>query len=285
MTALRILTVTALAALLAGCLLSPGRFTSAMDIRRDGRFTFSYEGQIHLLALTKLAEMGAKAAAAEEFVKQPCYDDAEIEERDCTAEEIAKQKTDWENARREREEKAKRESEMMRAVLGGIDPGDPAAAQELADRLKRQAGWQQVDYKGNGLFEVRFRTAGRLDHDFLFPTMERFPMSNFFVVANRRAEGTIRVDAPGFAAQSGGSPFLGMMTGMAGAIQAAEGAKGSKAPELPEMVGSFTLTTDGEILANNTDEGPQAAPAGRKLAWTISKRTAAAPTALIRLAP
>lgn len=285
MTALRILTVTALAALLAGCLLSPGRFTSAMDIRRDGRFTFSYEGQIHLLALTKLAEMGAKAGAAEEFVKQPCYDEAEIEERDCNAEEIARQKAEWENGRREREEKAKRESEMMRAVLGGIDPGDPAAAQELADRLKRQAGWQQVDYKGNGLFEVRFRTAGRLDHDFLFPTMERFPMSNFFVIANRRAEGTIRIDAPGFAAQSGGSPFLGMMTGMTGAMQAAEGAKGGKAPELPEMAGSFTLTTDGEILANNTDEGPQADPAGKKLAWTISKRTAAAPTALIRLAP
>lgn len=285
MTALRILTVTALAALLAGCLLSPGRFISAMDIRRDGRFTFSYEGQIHLLALTKLAEMGAKAGAAEEFVKQPCYDEAEIEERDCNAEETARQKAEWENGRREREEKAKRESEMMRAVLGGIDPGDPAAAQELADRLKRQAGWQQVDYKGNGLFEVSFRTAGRLDHDFLFPTMERFPMSNFFVIANRRAEGTIRIDAPGFAAQSGGSPFLGMMTGMAGAMQAAEGAKGGKAPELPEMAGSFTLTTDGEILANNTDEGPQADPAGKKLAWTISKRTAAAPTALIRLAP
>ena len=76
-------------------------------------------------------------------------------------------------------------------------------------------------------------------------------MSNFFVLANRRAEG----------------------------------AKGSKAPELPEILGSFTLTTDGEIMANNTDEGPQADPAGRKLAWTISKRTAAAPTALIRLAP
>ena len=54
-------------------------------------------------------------------------------------------------------------------------------------------------------------------------------MSNFFVLANRRAEG----------------------------------AKGGKAPELPEMLSSFTLTTDGEVLANNTDEGPQADPAGK----------------------
>jgi hypothetical protein len=51
------------------------------------------------------------------------------------------------------------------------------------------------------------------------------------------------------------------------------------------MVDSVTLTTDGEIPANNTDEGPQADPAGKTLVWTISKRTAAAPTALIRLAP
>ena len=204
MKAFRMLGVVALAALLAGCLLSPGRFASTLDIRRDGRFSYSYDGQIYLLALSKLAEMGAKAEAQEEFVQQPCHDeeddeDGAIDERECTAEEIAAQKREWEEGRAEREAKAKREAEMMRAMLGGIDPGDPAAAQELASRLRRQAGWEKVDYKGNGLFEVRFRIAGRLDHDFLFPTMERFPMSNFFVLANRRTGGTLRIDAPGFA--------------------------------------------------------------------------------------
>lgn len=287
MRASRLLIVAALAAMLAGCLLSPGRFTSAMDIRRDGRFSYSYDGQIYLLALSKLAEMGARAEAKEEFVQQPCYaeeqDDAAIDERECTAEEIAGQKREWEEGRAQREEKAKREAEMMRAMLGGIDPGDPAAAQELASRLRRQQGWEKVDYKGDGLFEVRFRMSGRLDHDFLFPTMERFPMSNFFVLANRRAGGTVRIDAPGFAAQSGSSPFWGMMSGMAGVMAAAEAKKDDKPAPLPELEGSFTLTTDGEILANNTDEGPQPDAAGRKLTWTISKRTQAAPTALIRL--
>lgn len=283
MIVLRFLSVAALAALLTGCLLSPGHFTSAMDIRRDGRFSFSYDGQIYLLALSKLAEMGAKADAKEEFVQQPCYEDEDVDERECTAEEIAQQKKDWEEGRGEREEKAKREAEMMRALLGGIDPGDPAAAQELANRLKRQAGWEKVDYKGNGLFEVRFRISGRLDHDFLFPTMERFPMSNFFVLANRRVEGTVRIDAPGFAAQSGGSPFVGMMTGMAGVMRAAEAAKGDTPLTVPELEGTFVLTTDGEILANNTDEGPQADPSGKKLTWAVNKRTQAAPTALVRL--
>jgi hypothetical protein len=285
MNVLRVFMVMALAVTLTGCLLSPGRFTSALDIRRDGRFTFTYDGQIYLLALSKLAEIGAKAGAQDDFLEQPCYEEEEIKERECTADEIAEQKKDWEESRGEREEKAKREAEMMRAMLGGIDPGDPAAAQELADRLKRQAGWDKVDYKGNGLFEVRFRTSGRLDHDFLFPTMERFPMSNFFVLANRRVDGTIRLDAAGFAAQAGGSPFVGMMTGMAGIMQAGESKKSDAPLAAPELEGTFTLTTDGEVLANNTDEGPKADPTGKRLTWAVNKRTQVPPTALVRLAP
>jgi hypothetical protein len=92
----RLLTVTVLTALLAACLLSPGRFTSAMDLRRDGRFTFSYDGQIYLLALSKLAEMGAKAEAEGDFVEQPCFGDEGMEERECTVEELARQKKAWE---------------------------------------------------------------------------------------------------------------------------------------------------------------------------------------------
>lgn len=290
MTHLRILIVTGLAVMLAGCLLSPGKFAATMDIRRDGTFSYGYEGQIYLLALSKLAEMGAKAEAeGEDYVEQPCWQDGdEVEERDCTAAEKSEQKREWEAEKGRRKAEAEREAETMRAMLGGIDPADPAAAKELADRLRRQAGWEQVDYKGDGLFEVRFRISGRLDHDFLFPTMERFPMSNFFVLANRRDGGAVRIDAPGFAAQSGANPFQGIMSGMAGAIQAAardeKAKKGeSDAPLLPQIDGTFTLTTDAAILANNTDEGPIADPAGKRLSWRITPRTQTAPTALLQL--
>ena len=46
---------------------------------------------------------------------------------------------------------------------------------------------------------------------------------------------------------------------------------------------SATVTAPGmRILANNTDEGPEAAPGGGELLrWTISPRTTQAPTALI----
>jgi hypothetical protein len=58
-------------------------------------------------------------------------------------------------------------------------------------------------------------------------------------------------------------------------------AKGSDGT-LPQMDGTFTLHTDGAILANNTDEGAKPDPAGR-LDWKVDVRTAAMPTALIRL--
>lgn len=56
-------------------------------------------------------------------------------------------------------------------------------------------------------------------------------------------------------------------------------------PKVPELDGTFRIVTDGEVLANNTDEGPVDTTAGKVLEWSINKRTQTAPTALIRLAP
>ncbi len=270
-----------MAMLLTGCLLSPGKFTSELHLRNGGTFAYSYNGEIYLLALSKLAEMGNKAEnAGAEFVQQPCYAEDSFEERDCTREEIAEQKREYASA----QEKKQKDAEMMRGMLGGIDPADPEAAAELADRLRRQKGWKQVDYKGDGLFIVEFAIEGRLDHDFLFPTIERFPMSNFFVLVANREGGTVRVDAPGFSAQAGGNPFQGMMAGMAGMFNAASENEEEGAPVLPELSGTFRIVTDGEVLANNTDEGPAASTAGQVLEWKVNKRTQVAPTALIKLA-
>jgi hypothetical protein len=275
-----------LAALLTGCFLSPGKFDARLDLKRDGSFHFAYQGQIYLLALSKLADLANKAEAGTEFVEQPCYEEEEFTERPCTPEELAQQRADWESSRSDKLASSKRESEAMRAMLGGIDPADPAAAQELTERLRRQEGWKSVEYKGDGLFEVDFAIDSHLQHDFAFPTFERFPMGNFFVMANRRAGNVVRVDAPAFAVQGAGNPFQGMMSGMAGMFTAmAADEADAEAPLIPDMAGTFTVVTDGEILANNTDEGPVAGPGGKVLTWTINKRTQAPPTALIQLAP
>lgn len=271
--------VAALALLLGGCLLSPGKFASTLDLRQGGAFTYTYEGEIHLLALSKLAQMGEKAG--DEFVTEACHDD-DFNDRKCTPEELAEQRRTWDESAAERNAKKEQEAEAARAMLGGIDPADPAAAEELAARLRRQAGWKRVEHKGDGLFDVSFALRGRIDHDFRFPTMEGFPMSNFFVAITRRSDGTVRVDAPGFAPQASGNPFQGMLAGMGGVPMPGE--DGAPAgPALPKIDGSFTITTNGEILANNTDEGPVAGTAGKSLNWKINLRTTAAPTALIRV--
>lgn len=274
----------AAALLLTGCLLSPGVFTSQLELRKGGSFSYTYDGEIYLLALSKLADLGNAAEdAADEFVEQACYDDETFEERPCTEEELAPQKSDWEQQAEQRKQEREREAEMTRAMLGGIDPADPEAAQEFAERLQRQAGWESVEYKGDGLFQVNFRIAGKLDYDFVFPTIERLPTFNFFVLAAKRDNGTVRIDAPGFAPQSSGSPFREMMAGMAGAT-ASEGSAEQDALSAPELNGTFRIVTDGEILANNTDEGPVETPDGSMLEWKVTKRMQVAPTALIKLA-
>jgi hypothetical protein len=261
---------------LSACLLAPGRFTSDLDIRKDGRFTFTFAGEIHMLALSKLAQMGK---ADENFKAKPCYGDGDGEERPCTTEEIAQQQKDWDAEQKQAAQTRKREAESMKAMFGGIDFSDPRAAEELAARLRRQSGWRKVEYKGDGLFDVDFAISGRLDHDFIFPTIERFPMANSFVLIAVRQDGTVRVDATGFGPAASGEPYRGLV--QLGAMSDDK----ADTEGLPRIDGTFTIRTDGAILANNTDEGPKLDATGQKLAWKVNLRTPAAPMALIRLTP
>ncbi|MEP7223264.1 MAG: hypothetical protein ABI673_11440 [Novosphingobium sp.] len=275
-----------LALLLSACLLAPGKFTSTLDLRRDGRFSYAYKGEIFMLGLSKLAEMG-RAEANKPFTGKPCEDD-NMDARKCTAAELAEQKSVWAEEQRTAADKAKRDAESMKAMMGGIDPTNPKAAEELAARLRRQVGWRSVVYKGDGLYLVDFAITGRIDHDFTFPTIERFPLADAFVQLTRRNDGTVRMDAPGFAPSAGGSPFAQMMGGgMMGGLMDGASSSGDKSAKpgsaMPVIDGQFTLTTDGDILANNTDEGPQADTTGKRLQWTVSPRTTAAPTALVKL--
>jgi len=271
--------VVALGLALSACLLTPGKFASTLDLRRDGRFGFTYTGEIRMLALSRLARQAG--AGKDRFAPSPCHDD-DLKQRPCTAAETAEQKRSWEDEHKASAERRAREAEQMKALLGGIDPSSPQAAEELAARLRRQAGWKSVVYKGDGLFVVDYAIAGRLDHDFAFPTIERFPMANPFVQLTRRSDGSVRVDAPGYgAASGGGNPFAAMMGGMMAGMDGAQ----ADSPAPPMFEGTFALTTDGQILANNTDEGPRPDTAGQRLAWTVNPRAAAAPTALVRLGP
>lgn len=288
--------VAALAVLLTGCLLLPGRFTSDLTLKKDGSFGFTYKGEVFVLALSRMAAGMNDATANKPFEPKECRDDEADTARPCKPAEIAQQKQEWQDERDAAKAKVAKDAKTAKAMLGGIDPTDPKASEQFAAHLARQAGWKSVVSKGEGRFEVDFAIAGRLDHDFTFPTVEQMPLLVAFVAVIRRADGTLRIDAPAFSAGQSAGPLAGF-AGMAGALGGADVDKADRRaktdkdvkadklgtpPGLPLLDGHFTLHTNGTILANNTDEGPKAKAGVQRLDWIVNPQTTAPPTALIR---
>jgi hypothetical protein len=271
---------------LTGCFISPGSFTSELTLAETDQFTFVYDGEIFFLGLSKLAQMGA---TRDEPFSPTCYDDETFDTRDCTASETAEQRREWDADASERAAKRKRKAEQRAVIMGGIDPSDPKAADELVRLLERQQGWEQVEHLGDGLFKVRYAISGTLTHDFMFPMIEGFPPTNPFVQTFARKNGQLRIYAPGFIAQGGDSGLGGMMGGksaLAG-LRAMTNDAGPdvEMPSAPVLDGTFTIRTTGAmaIRANNTDSGPETTATGEQLTWKITSRTAQIPTALIEL--
>lgn len=308
---LRRIAAAGLAALLSlalsACFVLPGKFAETLDIRKDGTFSYAYKGEIVVLGLTKLMQMaqGAGGPAAEEYVPSPCYAAKTGRERPCTKAEEAKQKADWEEAAKAHAEARKKTDAQMAAFMGGLDPNNPKSGEELAERLRKQAGFKSVTYKGDGVYEIDFQIAGRLDHDFIFPTIERLPSIMPFIAVNLRSDASVRITSPIMAqASAGGLNAMGLsgLASGAGASGTADHAADAAAQDkpgegkadeaaadlaklpFPLTDGTFTLTTDAEILANNTEDGPVAIPTGKRLEWKLNVRNPNAPMALLQLA-
>lgn len=277
--------LTGLALALAGCFMTPGKFASELVLTGPDSFTFRYDGEIFFLGLSKLAQMDA--ASGEPFSPTDCYDEETYEPRPCSKDELAAQKAEWEAGAAERAANAKKQAEQMAALMGGIDPSDPKAAEELVKLLQRQKGWERVLHKGDGLFEVSYHVTGTLGHDFMFPLIEGFPATNPFVQSFVRKNSQLRINAPGFTAQGPDSGMAGMMGGLGAIAGMGPGAMdGENMPSMPQLDGTFTIRTAPgmRILANNTDEGPETTTAGEALTWRITRQTAQYPTALIATA-
>ena len=116
----------------------------------------------------------------------------------------------------------------------------------------------------------------------MFPMMEDFPTTNPFVQLFLRGGNQVRVNATGFVPVSVSNPIMPYM-------MAAPGFGGSGDSELesfkdiPAVEGTFSIVTTGDILANNTDEGPSRASGRNRLTWTIDASSKAPPTALIAM--
>lgn len=262
MKMMRLIAALAAPLLLTGCLLSPGKFTSSLDLKRDGSFTFTYVGEIVVV------DMSSPPA---EFSPSPCYDETSGDERDCTQDELAQQRKDFDDAQTSKSD----EAGMVSKGMG--DFGSDESIVELVEQLKKQDGWKNVSYRGNRIIDVEYAISGKMSHGFSFPMVDGGAGVMPFVTMTRRKDGSVKVSAPAY---SGGG--MGGEMASLGAMAAASGANGGK-PEQPKADGTFTITTDGSILTNNTEDGPSTAAGVSTLKWTVNSRLEKGPEALIGL--
>lgn len=271
----RILIAAAAPLLLAGCLWSPGKFSSTLDIRRDGSFALDYKGEI-------LFQMPQDDVTPDRWSddKARCVagggaslDSQDGEPRACTPAEIATLKREFEKKEAERVAAKRKENEEMARTFG-LPGTDDASNRRFAATLMKYAGWRSVAYKGKGVYEVDYSMRGRLDQDFAFPLMPDSDLVLPFIAIRRRADGSVQVNSPAFAGGEG--PFAARASLM-GLSRKAGGDEPMRAD------GTFTILTDGEILTNNSADGPAPHARGRALAWQVSPSTTKTPEALIRL--
>jgi hypothetical protein len=242
--------------LLTGCLWGPGKFASDLTLRKDGSFVLDYRGEL-VLQLPPDAE-----AEPWRDAKATCSDAGKA--RPCTKAEIGEQKIAYDKKRKDGEEMAK---------VFGLPGLDDVSNRAFAAKLMKYAGWRSVTYRGKGVFDVDYHFVGRATQDFLFPALPDNDLLIPFIAIRRRADGSVLVTAP---ALTGGQ---GALAARAGAATA----NGMKDGPVSRANGRFTVMTDGEILTNNSEDGPAPHAIGRQLRWDVSAASNKIPEALIRL--
>lgn len=272
-------TLVALAAplLLTGCLWGPGKFSSALDVRKDGGFTLDYRGEM-VIAMPDEPKREPWTAAITR-----CFSDGRVETssdasssngddeaRPCTAAQLAKAKADHERDAAAKTTAKTRENAEM-AKMFGLPGLDDESARAFAAKLSKYAGWRSVAYRGKGVFEVDYHFSGRASQDFLFPALPDNTLIIPFVAIRRRADGSVLVTAPA-------------MTGKGGMFGGPGGSGGSPVEgPTSRAEGRLTVTTDGEVLTNNSEDGPRRTAAGQQLHWDVTPSSTKVPETLIRL--
>jgi hypothetical protein len=268
--------------LLTGCLWGPGKFASDLTLKKDGSFILDYKGEI-VLQTPPDAEAKVEPWTVE---KARCRKDDSVElqpwvtvdeddenpVRPCTAAELAKAKSDYEKQQADRAKSKREEAEQM-AKMFGLPGFDEESNRAFAAKLGKYAGYRSVTYRGKGVYEVDYHFEGRATQDFIFPAM---PDNDFlipFVAIRRRADGSVLVTAPAF---TGGVGPLGARAGAAAAGAMKDG-------PVSKAQGRFTLSTNGEVLTNNSEDGAAPHAVGRQVRWDVGAGSSKIPEALVRL--
>lgn len=253
---------------LSSCLWGPGKFTSELALHKNGTFVLDYKGEIML----QLPEDKASTPEPWDAAKVACAEDQDTS-RPCTQAELADLKAKHEKDAAERAEAKRKENEQM-AKLFGLPGSDDESNRAFAGKLMKYSGWRSVRYKGKGLFDVDYHFEGRTSQDFAFPLMPDSDMVIPFITMRRRTDGAVMVTAPAF---TGGSGPFGARAKMMGLPD-----KGDDGPK-SRAEGRFTILTDGEIMTNNSEDGPAPHAAGRQVHWDVGPASVKVPEMLVKL--
>jgi hypothetical protein len=140
----------------------------------------------------------------------------------------------------------------------------------MAEALSKESGYKSARYVGNSTFLIDYEVHGKLDHGFVYPFNVDAEIVFPFIVVELRGADMVRMKAPGYANSDNKKGGMGGMT-----------------PPGPESTldGTFTLTTNAEIISQNNENGSVAAPNGRRIVWKATPLTKDEPMAVLRVAP
>lgn len=278
--------------MLSGCLWGPGKFASNLALNKNGSFVLDYKGEVVIQLpddktppgpwSDNMAECFADGSAKAgdgvvsvelERPAEHADEDTTEETRDCTPAEIAKLKADYEKKAAEKVDEQRKESENV-AKLFGLPGADDESNRRFAVNLMKYQGWRSVAYKGHGVFDVDYHLEGRLTQDYAFPLMPDTAMVIPFIMLRRRADGSVMVTAPALTGGKGPFDARAKMLDL-------PNKEGDGPPSRAE--GRFTITTDGEILTNNSEDGPVAVQGRRQLHWDVGPGSTRVPEMLVKL--
>jgi len=273
--------------LLSGCLWGPGKFTSNLALNKAGTFVLDYKGEVVLQMpddkgtppdpwsdkMLKCFKDGRVETTTIPGMLSDDDEGADEDSRPCTAAEIAKARSEYEKQAADNAARKRQENEQM-AKLFGLPGSDDASNRRFAANLMKYQGWRSVSYKGKGVFDVDYHVEGRLTQDYAFPLMPDTDLIIPFITLRRRTDGSVMVSAPALTGGAGPFSARAKMLGLPD--------KGNDGP-VSRAEGRFTVTTDGEILTNNSEDGPTASPGGRQVHWDVGAGSTKIPEMLVKL--
>jgi hypothetical protein len=176
MTYARLALLFAAPLLLVSCVLSPGKFVSALHIGKDRSFTFSYVGEVILLDPAE----GMTSGIAEGMAEAAAQDGQQSED------------------------------DEQSAPATPARPAEPTAAQiaerqAVAEALSKEVGYRSVEFLGGNRFRVDYQMSGSLDRGFIYPVNVDAKAVIPWIAVEVRKDGTARVKALAF-----GDPDEGM---------------------------------------------------------------------------